>query len=54
LQVNKESDVHHIDYEIPHSNPTKNNEYSNFIAKECFIRIIPTHGRNVENWREAL
>lgn len=54
LQINKESDVHHIDFEVPHNNPAKKNEFSQFIAKECLIRKIPTHGRNVENWREAL
>ncbi len=29
---NTETDVHHIDYEIPENNPAKKSEYSHFIT----------------------
>ncbi len=54
LQVNKEIDSHHIDFIIPENDVVKKREFSQFIAKECLLRKIPTNGTSVENWREAL
>jgi len=54
LQVNKEHDLHHIDFIIPENDPVKKREFTQFIGRECLIRKIPTNGSSVENWREAL
>ncbi len=54
LQVNKESDISHIDFVIPENDSGQKSEYSMFIARECVLRRIPTHGKSVEEWREAL
>ncbi len=53
-QVDKETDVHHIEFVIPNDNRAKRNEYVQFIAKECKIRNIPIMGSNVLEWRDAL
>jgi hypothetical protein len=54
LQVNKETDISHIDYIIPDDNLQQRTEYSMFIAKECLISKIPTNGKSVDEWRDAL
>jgi hypothetical protein len=54
LQVNKESDISHIDYVIPENDVGRKSEFSMFIARECALRRIPTHGKSVLEWREAL
>jgi hypothetical protein len=54
LQVNKDSDISHIDFVIPENDSGRKSEYSMFIARECVLRKIPTHGKSVEEWREAL
>jgi hypothetical protein len=54
LQVNKEQDLHHIEFVIPENDLVKKREYTQFIAKECLIRKIPTNGTSVDNWRESL
>jgi hypothetical protein len=52
--VNKETDISHIDYIIPDDNLQQRTEYSMFIAKECLISKIPTNGKSVDEWRDAL
>jgi hypothetical protein len=54
LQVNKESDISHIDYIIPENDIGRKSEFSMFIARECALRKIPTHGKSADEWREAL
>jgi len=54
LQVNKEHDLHHIDFIIPENDPVKKREFTQFIGRECLIRKITTNGSSVENWHEAL
>jgi hypothetical protein len=53
MQLNKESDILHIDYIIPEDNEEKLREYAQFITRECRIRSIPVHGR-LEDWRFSL
>jgi hypothetical protein len=54
LQVNKQGDISHIDYVIPENVVGWKSEFSMFRARECALRRIPTHGKSVEEWREAL
>jgi len=54
LQVNREDDISHIDYVIRDNDPVRKSEFTMFIARECALRKIPTHGKSVEEWREAL
>jgi hypothetical protein len=54
LQVNKETDPHHIDFIIPENDAVKKSEFSQFIGKECLLRKISTFGKSVNDWREAL
>ncbi len=53
-QVDKETDVHHIDFVLPNEDRARRNEYVQFIAKECQIRNIPIMGSSVLEWRDAL
>jgi len=53
-QVDKETDVHHIEFVIPECDRAKKNEYIQFIAKECRIRNIQIMGASVLEWRDAL
>lgn len=54
MLANREQDIHHIDYIIPEDCPLKKREYAQFIAKECMLRKINMHGKNVTEWREML
>jgi hypothetical protein len=51
MQMNRTSDIHHIDYIILHHNPEKQQQFSQFIAKECILRGIQLVGTQVEEWR---
>jgi hypothetical protein len=53
-QVDKETDIHHIEFLIPEGDRAKKNEYIQFIAKECRIRNIQIMGSSVLEWRDAL
>jgi hypothetical protein len=53
-QVDKERDVHHIDFVIPDDDRAKKKEYVWFIAKECRIRNVPIMGSSVLEWRDTL
>ena len=52
-QVNKETDIMHIDYVIQPDDEEKLREYTQFISKECRLRCIPMNGR-LDEWRSAL
>jgi hypothetical protein len=54
MEVNRTSDIHHIDYIIPQHNHEKQWEFSRFIAKECMLRGIQLVGTQVEEWRSLL
>jgi len=54
MQATKESDMRHIDYIIPVNDPEKQRQYSQFIARECFLRGIRLHGTQVDEWRSLL
>ena len=53
MQLNKEQDIMHIDYDVPYYDPEKLQEYTQFISQECRIRSISLNGR-LEDWRLAL
>ena len=53
-QVDKECDIHHIDFVIPGDDPQKKRMYTQFIARECNIRGIQLHGSHVDEWRNLL
>jgi hypothetical protein len=54
MQVNRTSDIHHIDYIIPQHSNEKQREFSRFIAKECMLRGIQLVGTQVKEWRSLL
>ncbi len=53
LQVNKETDIMHIEYVIPYNDEDKVREYTQFISRECRLQSIPLCGR-LEDWRMSL
>lgn len=53
MQLDKESDIMHIEYKIPMDSEEKIREYTQFISRECMIRSIPLNGR-LEDWRQSL
>jgi hypothetical protein len=54
MQANRCTDMNHIDYIIPHHDPEKLRQYSQFIARECILRGIQLVGTQVEEWRSVL
>jgi hypothetical protein len=52
--ANREQDIHHIDFIIPDNCLIKRREYTQFIGKECMLRKLNMHGKNVMEWREML
>lgn len=54
MQVDKETDLHHIDFVIPVNDVEKQRLYTQFIARECHIRGLRLHGTQVEEWRSML
>jgi hypothetical protein len=53
MQVNKQSDIMHIEYIVPQGNVEEKREYAQFISNECWIRSIPLHD-TLEDWRLSL
>jgi hypothetical protein len=53
LQVDKATDIMHIEYIVPQNDEDKVREYTQFISRECRIRSLPCHGR-LEDWWMAL
>jgi hypothetical protein len=53
MQVNKSSDVKHVDLSIEHGIPEQVRQYAQFISRECMIRGIPVTG-TVTDWQAAL
>jgi hypothetical protein len=53
LQVDKATNIMHIEYAIPQNDEDKVREYMQFISREFRIRSIPCCGR-LEDWRMAL
>jgi hypothetical protein len=53
MQVNKSSDVKHVDFSIEHGSPEQVRQYAHFILRECMIRGIPVTG-TVTDWQAAL
>jgi hypothetical protein len=54
MQVDRESDLHHIDYRIPVHDVEKQRQYTQFIARECHLQGLWLHGTQVEEWRSML
>jgi hypothetical protein len=54
MQVDRENDLHHIDYAIPSNDVEKQRLYTQFIARECNLRGLRLHGTQVEEWRCVL
>ncbi len=54
MQANRCTDMNHIDYIIPHHDPEKLRQYSQFIARECILQGIQLVGTQVEEWRSVL
>jgi hypothetical protein len=54
MQVDRETDLNHIDYVIPVNDVEKQRLYTQFIARECHLRGIRLHGTQVEEWRSLL
>jgi hypothetical protein len=52
LQVNKDTDIMHIEYVVPYNDEDKLSEYTQFISWECRLRSIPLHGR-LEDWQKG-
>jgi hypothetical protein len=54
MQVDRENDLHHIDYAIPSNDIEKQRLYTQFIAREYNLRGLRLHGTQVEEWRCVL
>jgi len=54
MQVDRETDINHIDYIIPVHDAEKQRQYTQFIARECNLHGLQLHGRQVEEWRTML
>ncbi len=50
MQVDRESDLNHIDYIIPVNDREKQRIYTQFIARECHLHGLQLHGSQVEEW----
>jgi hypothetical protein len=54
MQVDRETDLNHIDYVIPVNDVEKQRLYTQFVARECHLHGIRLHGMQVEEWRSLL